>query len=145
MTTGAGWQAATQSDMWTNLHRAGTASLVFLVGVQAVIAGQHIFGSWGIALHANIGNAAFSIAVLVAAIAILKLDSSSLKVIGVLMLFLLTSQIGLGYSARGSEGAAAIHIPLGVATFGALIYQLLASWPRLVPGLASRHENPDQN
>jgi hypothetical protein len=97
-----------------------------------VIAGQHLFGDWGIGVHAALGNAAFAIATLTAAVAIFKLDSTALRIVGVLMVALLSAQIGLGYSARDSESAAALHIPLGVAAFGALTYQLLAAWPNLM-------------
>jgi len=118
--------------MWIRVHRIGAALLVVLVAVQAVIAGQHVFGDWGIEAHAAIGNATFSVAILVAAVAFFRLDSRSLSVVGVVMIVLLSAQIGLGYSARDSEGAAALHIPLGVAAFGALTYQLLAAWPALM-------------
>jgi len=51
---------------------------------------------------------------------------------------LVSAQIGLGYSSRDSESAAALHIPLGVAVFGAVVYQLLAAWPSLL----SQHRIP---
>lgn len=117
--------------MWIKLHRAGAAALVLIVVTQAVIAGQYLFGTWSIDAHAALGNAAFSVAVLTAAAAIFKLDNQALRIVGVVMVVLLSAQIGLGYSARDSEGAAALHIPLGVAAFGALTYQLLAAWPAL--------------
>lgn len=120
--------------MWNKLYRVGAASLVVVVVIQAVIAGQHLFGDWGIGVHAGLGNAAFTIAVLVAAIAVFKLKNKALIVVGIAMVILLSAQIGLGYSAREAEGAAAIHIPLGVATLGALVYQLLAAWPNLMVG-----------
>ncbi|MFV2040252.1 MAG: hypothetical protein ACC660_08405, partial [Acidimicrobiales bacterium] len=104
----------------------------------AVIAGQHLFGDWGIGVHAALGNGVFTIAVLTAAVAIFKLDSRALSIIGVVMVVLLSAQIGLGYSSRDSEGAAAVHIPLGVAAFGAVTYQLLAAWPDLMAGARSR-------
>ena len=118
--------------MWIPLHRFGTVGLVVLVASQAVIAGQHIFGDWGIGVHAALGNAAFTIAVLVAAIAFLKLDSGPHRAVAVAIVVLVSAQIGLGYSTRDSEGAAALHIPLGVAVFGAVIYQLLVAWPALI-------------
>ncbi len=120
--------------MWTNLHRAGAATLVLLIAVQALIAGQHLFGGWGIGAHAAFGNAAFAVAALTAAVAFFKLDSRALRVVGVMMVVLLTGQIGLGYSARESTSAASLHIPLGVTAFGAVVYQLLAAWPRLLIG-----------
>ncbi len=130
--------------MWINLHRAGAALLLFLVGLQALIAGQHIFGDWGITIHGIVGNMVFTVAVVIAAIAIFKLDSRVLTIAGVLMVVLISSQIGLGYSARDSDPAAALHIPLGVATFGALTYQLLASWPRLIAGSSVQVESSSE-
>ena len=118
--------------MWISLHRFGAVCLVVLVAAQAVIAGQHIFGDWGIGVHAALGNAAFTIAVLVAAIALVKLDSGSRRIVAVAIVVLVSAQIGLGYSTRNSESAAALHIPLGVAVFGAVVYQLLIAWPTLV-------------
>ncbi len=125
------------ASMWTSLHRTGSALLIALVAVQAIIAGQHIFGTWGIEIHAALGNATFGIAVLVTAIAFLKFDGNTLGVIGIVIIVLVSAQIGLGYSARNSEGAAALHIPLGVGVFGAVLYQLLAAWPSLI-GLRTR-------
>ncbi len=109
-----------------------------LVAVQAVIAGQHIFGDWGIGLHATLGNAVFAIAVLTTGVAFFRLDSRALRVVGLVMIVVLSAQIGLGYSARDSQGAAAIHIPLGVASFGAVTYQLLIAWPGLLVGRTGR-------
>jgi uncharacterized membrane protein len=110
---------------------------VVLVAVQAVIAGQHLRGDWGIGVHAAIGNAVFTIAVFVAAVAIFKLDNRSLQVVGVIMIVVISAQIGLGYSSRDSEAAAAIHIPLGVVSFGAVLYQALIAWPGLLVGIRS--------
>jgi hypothetical protein len=124
--------------VWTKLHRAGAATLVVLVAAQAVIAGQHIFGDWGIGVHAALGNAVSTIAALTAAVAFVKLDNRALSIVGLVMVVLLSAQIGLGYSARDSEGAAAIHIPLGVASFGAVTYQLLVAWPGLLVGRLGR-------
>lgn len=119
--------------MWLKLHRIGSATLVAIVATQAVIAGQYIFGAWGIDIHAALGNAAFSIAVVLGIIARWKLAKSALWIVALAIAALLTAQIGLGYSSRESVSAAALHIPLGVTVFGAVVYQLLASWPALVP------------
>jgi len=127
-------RAGINGRLWIRLHRAGAAVLVVLVAAQALIAGQHLFGTWGIGLHAGLGNAAFAVAAITSVVAFTRLDSKPLRVVGLIMVLLLTSQIGLGYSARESQAAAALHIPLGVAAFGAVVYQLLAAWPSLVIG-----------
>ncbi|MFV1989381.1 MAG: hypothetical protein ACC652_01415 [Acidimicrobiales bacterium] len=128
--------------MWIKLYRAGAATLIVLVALQALIAGQHIFGEWGIVMHGVIGNVVFTIALVMAAVAIFKLDSRTLVVVTVLMVILVSAQIGLGYSARESDSAAALHIPLGVATFGALTYQLLAAWPGLIARTTGEFTDP---
>jgi len=130
--------------VWISLHRLGALTLVILVAAQAVIAGQHIFGSWGIGVHAAIGNAAFTLALLLAAVAWLRLDRRPLSVISIAIVVLLTAQIGLGYATRDSESAAALHIPLGVAVFGAVLYQLLVAWPVLL-GHADVPDEPTAN
>lgn len=111
------------------------------MATQAVIAGQHIFGSWGIGVHAALGNAAFTIAVLLAAVAWARLDRGPLRLVAIAIMVLLTAQIGLGYSTRDSDSAAALHIPLGVAVFGAVLYQLLVAWPALL-GYAKAPDEP---
>jgi len=130
--------------LWIRLHRAGAAFLVVLVATQALIAGQHLFGNWGIGLHGAFGNAAFAVAVFTAGVAFTRLGDKRLMVVGIVMVILLTSQIGLGYSARESQGAAALHIPLGVAAFGAVVYQLLAAWPGLVIGSSTGIDDASQ-
>jgi hypothetical protein len=81
---------------WNTLHRVGAVSLVVLVGAQAVIAGQHIFGDWGIGVHAGFGNTAFTIAVLMTVAAWWQLDGGSLRIVGVAIVVLVSAQIGLG-------------------------------------------------
>ena len=90
----------------------------------------------------SLGNAAFTIAVSVSAIAFLKLDSGPHRVVAIAIVVLVRAQIGLGYSTRDSEGAAALHIPLGVAVFGAVIYQLLVAWPALIGQRRQPSPNP---
>lgn len=129
--------------MWISLHRFGAVCLVILVAAQAVIAGQHIFGDWGIGVHAALGNAAFTVAVAVAVIAWVKHESGPLRIVAISIVILVSAQIGLGYSTRDSQGAAALHVPLGVAVFGAVVYQLLVAWPALIGrGATAAGERP---
>lgn len=114
------------------------------MAVQAVIAGQHIFGSWGIGVHAALGNAAFTIAILLAAVAWGRLDHGPIRIVAIAIVVLLSAQIGLGYSTRDSESAAALHIPLGVAVFGAVVYQMLVAWPALL-GRSTAPDGPPSN
>lgn len=112
------------------------------MATQAVIAGQHIFGSWGIGAHAALGNAAFTVAVFLAVVAWAKLDRGPLRLVAIAIVVLLTAQIGLGDSTRDSDSAAALHIPLGVAVFGAVLYQLLVAWPTLLGSATAPDERP---
>ena len=127
-----GQSSATPALVFISLHRFGAVCLVVLVPAQAVIAGQHIFGDWGIGVHAALGNAGFTIAALMVAIAWAKLNRRPLRIVAIAIVVLMAAQIGLGYSARSSESAAALHVPLGVAVFGAVVYQLLVAWPALL-------------
>ena len=118
--------------MWIRLYRFAAVLLVVLVAAQAVIAGQHLFGTWGIGVHAALGNAVFALVVAVAVLAFLRLDGGTRRAVAVVMVAVVTAQIGLGYSARSSLGAAAVHIPLGVLLFGAAVHQLVLAFPELV-------------
>lgn len=121
------------------VHQIATTAIVATVLVQALIAGQHLFGDWGIGLHATLGNAVFAVAVLAAGLAVAKQWSRSLIVTGVILAALLAIQILLGNASTGERStAAAIHIPLGLVAFGVASYQLLLSRPALLGPTGNR-------
>ena len=96
--------------------------LAVLILVQAFLAGRHLFGAWGIAVHGVIGNTAFLLAIALVAVSIVRpRDKAALAASAVLAL-LLTTQIGLGYAGRTNLNAAAWHIPNGVLSFGIAVY-----------------------
>lgn len=97
-------------------------ALSALILVQAVLAGQHLFGSWSITAHGVIGNVGFVLALVVLATSVLlKLDRVVVGLAALLAL-LVTAQIGLGYSGRESLDAAAWHVPNGVLSFGVAVF-----------------------
>lgn len=107
--------------------------MLVLVAAQALIAGQYLFGDWGIAIHGVLGNIVFTVAAFTALAAFLGRSSVAARVVGLVMVCLVTAQIGLGYSTRSAIGAASWHILLGVLLFGAAVYQLILAWPALAP------------
>lgn len=106
--------------------RAVTHALPAFILVQAVMAGrsQRLFGTWSIVAHGVLGNVSFLLALAGLTLAALgRLGRPAVLVAGSLVL-LLTIQIGLGYAGRASLGAAAWHIPNGVAIFGLAVYNI---------------------
>lgn len=93
-----------------------------------MLAGRALFGTWSITIHGVVGNVTFSIAMLLAALAVLLKRGGLIKdkvpvVMAIALTVILTMQIGLGYVGRDSAEAAAWHVPLGVLSFGLAIYQ----------------------
>lgn len=99
--------------------------LVYTVAVgvllQAVLAGQFLSGYGLRAAHELLANALFALVVVQAALAGLLVRRGRLGPVhawaGLGLILGLTAQIGLGYV--GEAVTRAIHIPLGVALFGA--------------------------
>jgi hypothetical protein len=98
--------------------RALGAILTLLIVVQSGLAGQALFAGGSIDVHGYIGNASFTLGLVIAGVAIFGRAPRALVVIAVLLLAGLFSQIGLGYSGRESLDAAAWHVPLGVSCLG---------------------------
>ena len=100
------------------VHRSIATTIAGLVLVQAFIAGRHIFGPWGIAVHGVVGNVTFAAGVALAGLAAYLRSSRVTVALSVLLGLSLTAQVGLGYAGRSSFDAAAWHIPNGVLAFG---------------------------
>jgi hypothetical protein len=106
---------------------AASCLLVLTVFVQAVLAGQGLFGSAGFALHGYVGNASFVLGLATALFAAgARARGPQLAVSGLVLLMLFT-QTGLGYVGRNSAEAAAWHVPLGVVTFSLVVLQAVAA------------------
>lgn len=94
----------------------------------AVLAGQGWFvDASAFTLHAAIGHLLTLLAVLMATFLWL-LRAFRYALLATLQAVLLVTQTGLGYAGRrgGIDIASALHIPVGVATFG--LGLLLATW-----------------
>ncbi|MGQ0831610.1 MAG: hypothetical protein ACT4OV_08020 [Microthrixaceae bacterium] len=109
--------------------RAAAAALAVLVLVQAVLAGQFLTGEGGRGTHRLIGEALGLVALVVAAAGYrLRAADRDRWWLGLALLVMVVAQTGLGFAGRDSTAAAALHVPLGVATFGV---GLVAALPRL--------------
>lgn len=107
-------------------YRTIAVSVAVLVLVQAMLAGRSLFGDWSIAVHGTVGNATYGFALLAVAAAVAARVGRHATTVAVVLLVVLTAQIGLGYAGRESSNAAAWHVPLGVLAFGIAVYQLSA-------------------
>ncbi len=93
-----------------------------LILVQAVLAGQWMFeGQIGaISIHGWLGNTSFLGAIVLVVLAFVGMRRSgggwgrAELALGVVLVLLMTAQLGLGYSGRVSATAASLHIPNGV-------------------------------
>jgi hypothetical protein len=102
-------------------------AVVVLILVQAMLAGQSLFGSASITVHGFVGNATFAVAVVAAFLALLAKVPVWVLSLDALLALLLFFQTGLGYVGRDSTLAASWHIPLGVTAFGLATAALLGS------------------
>lgn len=107
-----------------SVHAAGAMAVAVLVLLQAVLAGRALFGTWSITVHGVVGNVTFAVSLLVVAAALAAKVSRHALGVAIVLLVLVTVQVGLGYAGRESREAAAWHIPNGVATFGLAVYQV---------------------
>ncbi len=107
-----------------NGYRAIAGLLSLLVFVQAVIAGQAQFGEWAFEIHGYVGNASFLLAVIGPGLAAAARARGLIVISGALVVAMF-AQTGPGYVGRENADAAATHIPLGVAIFGLVIYQVI--------------------
>ena len=110
-------------------YRAAAAVLAVLVLVQAALAGQFLTGDGGRSMHRLIGEGLglVALAIAVAGYRLRTIDRDRWW-LALALVALVVAQTGLGFAGRESTTAAALHIPLGVATFGAA---LVAALPRL--------------
>ncbi len=101
--------------------------VVVLILVQAMLAGQSLFGSASITVHGFVGNATFGVAVVAAFLALAAKVPVWVLSIDALLALLLFFQTGLGYVGRDSTLAASWHIPLGVTAFGLAVAGLVGA------------------
>ena len=103
------------------LYRWLALLITILILAQAVLAGRFIFVDHdAVDIHQAVANA---LSVLVIAHLVLVLVtrtkwSQRVPVLTALLTILVIVQTGLGYAGRGSADVLAIHLPVGVLTFG---------------------------
>lgn len=107
-----------------NAYRAVSGLLALLVLLQATIAGRIVYGGEGETLHGILGNVSFLLGVAGLVLAFVIRAPRVFVLVGIVLVVLLTAQIGLGYSAEESQGAGEWHIPIGVLIFGLSMYQM---------------------
>ena len=109
-----------------NVYRILAHVLPLLVFVQAWMAGHsdRLFGSLDIVAHGILGNFSYLLAVAALVLTLVARANKGAVIVAAAVVVLMTIQIGLGYSGRDSAGAAAWHIPNGVAIFGLTVYQV---------------------
>jgi len=92
---------------------------------QAVLAGQYFSNPDLIKVHGYLANVTFLGSLALAALAFLaKIPGEVgkwLKVLTVVMALACTAQTGLGYAGRENLDLLQLHVPLGVAIFGASV------------------------
>ena len=109
---------------WTELCSAGLATGVL---VQAALAGQFITARPGLLdLHRLLAEFIPIVAVVLVVLT-WRLRGSGLSgrralQLSVVSLVAIVVQTGLGFAGRSSPTAVAVHIPLGVALFGSLLW-----------------------
>lgn len=120
---GAGDDAGNEALAASAGHRGVAIGFVVLVLVQAVIAGQALFGGWEIELHGWLGNASFAVGVVLVVLAVKSRVGRAPTFLAVGLVVAMVAQTGLGYAGRTSLAAASWHVPLGVTVFGLAVAQ----------------------
>ena len=96
--------------------------LAALVLLQAVVAGQALFGDWSIKVHGYLGNASFTLGVILLGLAVAGRSDRVRLALTAVLVAAMFAQTGLGYVGRETLGAAAWHVPLGVTIFGLAVF-----------------------
>ena len=102
-----------------------------LVTLQPVLAGRGWFQDRQfIDIHGFVANAIFPISLLLLGLALFAGFRRRNLMVGwsFLLMILVVSQIGMGYSATGRPNVAALHIPLGVIIFGVSLMLMLFAY-----------------
>ena len=110
-----------------NIYRGLAHVLPLLVLIQAWMAGHSDalgYGDFDITIHGILGNVSYLLAVAALVLTLVARANKGAVVVAAAVVVLMTIQIGLGYSGRDSNGAAAWHVPNGVAIFGLTVYQV---------------------
>ena len=123
-------RAAAPSSSVVGAYRGMAYLLAVAVLVQAVVAGQAVFGDWDIEVHGWMGNGSFLLGLMLLGLAVGARAGRVAVATAAALATAMFVQVGLGYAGRTALGAASWHVPLGVAIFGLSVYTLT---------LANRH------
>jgi hypothetical protein len=111
-----------------NGYRTLAGLLAILILVQAWMAAnsnQMLYGGEiDIVLHGIVGNVSYLVAVGALVVALVARATKGAIVVAFLVVVLMTTQIGLGYTARTNQAAGSWHIPNGVLLFGLAVFQV---------------------
>ena len=122
VTTGRSAAGAAKRPGALRAMQAVVGLMALLILLQAVLAGRRWAGDDTTTVHGMVGNVVFLLALAnVALVFVAGLTGRARSVltgIAVLLVILLTAQIGLGYAGDGQSEAIAWHIPNGVLIFG---------------------------
>jgi hypothetical protein len=99
-------------------YLGGSILLLVLVLTQAAMAGQALFEGFDIKVHGYVGNASFTLGVVLLAVALFGRLPKPLMLLAAINMVALFGQTGLGYVGRETTMAASLHVPLGVTIFG---------------------------
>lgn len=108
------------SRLVRDAHLLVVALVAVLVLVQAALAGQsdRLFGTLAIGVHGQVANAIFVLVLVNLGLGWRAGVRGARFVVLAALVVTVSIQTGLGYAGRTSLGAAAWHIPTGVAVFG---------------------------
>lgn len=102
-----------------------SAGVLACVLAQAVLAGQYFSNPDLIRVHGYLANVTFLGTLALVGLAVLAKVPGEvgrwLKVLAVVLALAATAQTGLGYAGRENLDLLQLHIPLGVAIFGASV------------------------
>lgn len=119
-------------------YRLAAWIFTVLVLLQSILAGQFLNGhSFLVRVHRAVGAQilpSLALAILVIAV-VLRRQWRGWAVVAIAgsQLFLTVVQTGLGFAGRTRPGAAAIHVPIGVAIFGLTVLNLAWVYRRPPP------------
>lgn len=131
-------QSTAPPRLWTTLRWTSTIIAIGIV-ILALLIGQGVWnGERGLVTgHGHFGNLVFALAAIQCLIAVLlyqkKRISATHMVITFVMVVLLLTQIGIGYSGRQNNSLIAWHVPNGVLLMGLATINAALAWLRPGP------------
>ena len=123
----------------TSLYRWLALLIMVLIFVQAALAGRFLFVDHdAVDIHQAVANGLSVLVIVHLALVLVTRTkwSRRVPVLTALLAILVIIQTGLGYAGRESADVLAIHVPVGVLTFG--VASLLTAVAFSSPGIDNR-------